>query len=59
MSPDDLFSVLIDWMWESPSELIPNNDQILAVREILLSRPDAESPQLLRLIEECDSYIKI
>ena len=59
MPPGQLFSILIDWMWESPSELIPNNTQILAVREILAMRADAKSPHLLRLINECDCYMRI
>ncbi len=58
-SPDWLYSVLIDWMWESPSELIPDNVQINEVRAILTARSDAESPRLLQLVHECDDYLKI
>jgi len=58
-SPDWLYSVLIDWMWESPSELIPNNKQISEVRAVLCARPDADSAELVKLIEECDGYLKI
>src|SRR3546814_7595268 len=36
-----LLPIVVDWMWESPSELIPNNDQISQLRAILLGRPDA------------------
>ncbi|WP_038581019.1 hypothetical protein [Dyella japonica] len=56
---DDLRGILIDWMWESPSELIPNNEQIAAVRSILAERPDADDPELQRLIYECDEYLKV
>lgn len=52
-----LFHVLIDWMWESPTELIPNNEQIGQVREILLARPDANDPEIVSLISECEEYI--
>jgi hypothetical protein len=53
-----LYSVLIDWMWESPSELIPNNAKISEVRAILAARTDAKFPQVRQLIGECDDYIK-
>ena len=58
-SPDWLYSVLIDWMWESPSELIPDNNQIGDVRAILVARSDAETPRLVQIINECDDYLKI
>lgn len=57
-SPDWLYSALIDWMWESPSELIPDNAQITEVRAILAARSDAKSPRVLQLIGECDDYLK-
>ena len=38
-----LYEVLIDWMWEGPSELIPDNQQISEVLEILESRVDSKS----------------
>lgn len=59
MPPSDLWHILIDWMWESPSELIPNNDQISAVRSILAARSDSDSPEVRRLVAECDEYLKI
>jgi hypothetical protein len=46
-------------MWESPSELIPNNEQISAVRSILAVRTDAGGAVIRRLIAECDAYLKI
>jgi hypothetical protein len=51
--------ILIDWMWESPSELIPDDAQITAVREILLCRSDVEDDVLQALIRECDDFLKI
>lgn len=56
---DDLRLILIDWMWESPSELIPNNEQISDVRSILTARADADDDAILRLIAECDAYLKV
>jgi hypothetical protein len=56
---DDLRVILIDWMWESPSELIPNNHQISEVRSVLAKRPDANDPRIVGLIAECDSYLEI
>ena len=55
----DLRLILIDWMWESPSELIPNNEQISAVRSILIARTDAGEEVVQRLIAECDAYLKV
>lgn len=56
---DDLRVILIDWMWESPSELIPNNRQIAEVRSILAARTDAGEPKIQRLIYECDVYLEV
>lgn len=56
---DDLRHILIDWMWESPSELIPNNEQISAVRAVLAKRADANEPGILQLMAECDAYLKV
>jgi len=56
---DDLRQILIDWMWESPSELIPNDEQISAVREVLAERADASEPGIQHLIAECDAYLRV
>lgn len=53
-----LYPIVVDWMWESPSELIPNNTQIAELRAILLARSDADDPEVQRLITECDGYLK-
>jgi hypothetical protein len=55
----ELYPILIDWMWESPSELIPNNTQIAELRVILLSRTDADNPDVQQLIAACDDYLKV
>ncbi len=52
-----LYPVLIDWMWESPSELIPSSAQIAQVRAVLLARPDAADPAVIQIIVECDEYL--
>lgn len=54
-----LLPIVIDWMWESPSELIPNNDQISELRAILLARSDAAGPEVCELIVACEDYLKI
>jgi hypothetical protein len=44
----ELYPIVIDWMWESPSELIPNNKQIAELRAIPLTRPNTGSLALVR-----------
>lgn len=56
-SPQWLYPVLIDWMWESPSELIPSNAQIAEVRAVLLARPDAADPAIVQIVAECNEYL--
>lgn len=55
--PEWLYPVLIDWMWECPSELIPTNAQIAEVRAVLLARPDAADPAVAQIVVECDEYL--
>jgi hypothetical protein len=45
-------------MWESPSELIPNDAQIGEVRAILETRPDAEDAETRALIAQCDDFLR-
>lgn len=59
LSPAKLLPIVVDWMWESPSELIPNNDQISELRGILLARPDATESEVRELIVACDDYLKV
>lgn len=55
--PEWLRQVLIDWMWESPSELIPSDMQIAEVRAVLLARSDAADRAVAQIIVECDEYL--
>src|ERR1041385_8932524 len=41
MDAGEIAPILIDWIFECPSFLIPNNQQIQDVIEILKARPDA------------------
>lgn len=56
MAPETLRPILIDWLHESPAELIPSTTQISQVKAILEARPDAAA--LAGLIEECRAYIE-
>ena len=56
MAPETLRPLLIEWLWESPSELIPTDEQISQVKAELEARPDADA--LAGLIEECRQYIE-
>lgn len=47
---DWLYAVLIDWWWESPTELIPTDEQVSEVIAILRSRADADTPEIQRII---------
>ena len=56
MSEAELQPILIDWLHESPSELIPTVGRIQQVKAILETRSDSAS--LRRLIDECRAYIE-
>lgn len=56
MAPETLRPILIDWLHESPAELIPSTAQISQVKTILEARPDAA--ELAGLIEECRAYVE-
>jgi hypothetical protein len=56
MAIADLRPILIDWLHESPSELIPSIEQVSLVKTILEARPDAA--EVVGLIEECRQYIE-
>ncbi|MDD3326564.1 MAG: hypothetical protein PHW25_05695 [Zoogloea sp.] len=56
MALQTLRPILMDWLHESPSELIPSMAQISQVKAILEARPDAV--ELAGLIEECRQYIE-
>lgn len=52
--PAALEVVLHDWWWESPTELIPTDDQVKQVLDLLRARPDAASPTIQRIIALAD-----
>jgi len=56
MAPEALRPLLIEWLWESPTELIPTDGQISQVKAELEARPDADS--VAGLIEECRQFIE-
>lgn len=49
---DWLRNILLDWWWESPSELIPTDRQVAEVIAILRSRPDAGSATIQEIIAQ-------
>lgn len=56
MAPETLRPIMMDWLHESPSELIPSTAQISQVKAILEGRPDAA--EVAGLVEECRQYIE-
>jgi hypothetical protein len=51
-SPGRLWNWLLGWFWESPSELIPTDAQLAEVVAILRARPDADSPEIQKIIAQ-------
>lgn len=49
---DWLWGILLDWWWESPSELIPTDEQVAEVLAILRARPDASSAKIQEIIAQ-------
>ncbi len=45
-----LASVLMDWVWESPTELVPHDYQVEAVIAVLEARSDAATEEVRKLI---------
>lgn len=50
LKPWPLVWMILGWWWESPSELIPTDEQVAACVEILRARPDANSRAIEDLI---------
>lgn len=48
--PALLGPALHDWWWESPTRLIPTDDQVDEVLAILRGRPDAGAEEIQRII---------
>lgn len=57
MAPDELYEIFDEWLWESPTELIPRNDQIEAALKILEARADRRA--VGHIIAECRRYLEI
>jgi len=57
MSPNDLDVALDLWMYESPAELIPSNEQIREVIYELHRRTDHLNPEVCAIIKRCAAYI--
>ena len=57
MSLNDLDVALDLWMYESPAELIPSNEQIREVIYELHRRPDHLNPEVCAIIKRCEAYI--
>jgi hypothetical protein len=56
--PAGELALLIDvWIWESPTELIPTPEQRAEVRSVLRARPDANDPEVMAIIAECDDFL--
>jgi hypothetical protein len=49
---DVVVSWVVDWWWESPTELIPSDAQVREVIKVLKSRPDAHDPRIRELIDD-------
>lgn len=57
-SPERLTPILVDWLWECPAELIPDDIQLAELKSILLARPDAETQAISALVAECDDCLR-
>ena len=53
----ELFVMLDIWFYESPVEIIPGADQVTEVLQVLKSRPDSCSEELLKSIQLCEQYL--
>jgi hypothetical protein len=49
---DRLWMTLLGWWWESPSSLIPNDQQVAESVAVLQARPDAQSEGIQRIIAQ-------
>jgi hypothetical protein len=52
LEPFWLRLILLGWWWESPTELIPTDEQVAAVLAVLRSRPDADHWVIQELIAQ-------
>lgn len=49
---DRLWGWLLGWWHESPSELIPTDEQVAEVVALLQARHDADTPEIQRIIAQ-------
>lgn len=49
---------LIDWLCETPSDMIPTDDAVREVLARLRARPDAADSVIVESIRLCESYLK-
>lgn len=52
VEPGWLSNIMLDWWWESPSELIPTDEQVTDVLAILRARPDVTSARIQETIAQ-------
>ena len=57
-SPEWLTPILIDWFWECPLELIPDDTQLVEVKSLLLARSDAQTQAIMASIAERDDRLR-
>lgn len=50
--PERVLGWLLDWWWESPTELIPSDEQVAAAVAILRQRADVDHPLIQALLAE-------
>ena len=50
--PEWVHSIVLDWWWESPSELIPREEQVREAVTILRQRPDADHPLIQAILAD-------
>jgi hypothetical protein len=51
-SPERVHGWLLDWWWESPTELIPTDEQVAHAVAILKARPDVDHPLIQAVLAE-------
>lgn len=57
LNPLVLNSILDEWMWESPTLLIPTKDQIKRVMSVLEQRPDVAADEVQELLLMCRRFV--
>ena len=58
LPPHDVYVILDLWFFEGPAELIPHDEQVAEVKAVLLQRMDADTLDVLKIIEMCDDYMR-